>query len=375
MKIFHTGDVHLDSPFKNIDPVRAEERRREIRRTFSDMMAYCAENRVDLVLIPGDLFDHEFVTRETVALLRRCFSALDCPIVISPGNHDPAEGGSIWTRENIFPENVYVFTSPELSVFSFDDIGVDVYGWAFTSRFMQECPLGGMHPERSDRINILSVHGDTTSPISASCPLPRSALKDFGADWCALGHIHNTEAANIALEGIGAYCGCPEGRDFGECGEKSALLITVEKENGVAGVSAEKLSFAKRGYYRVSVSCDGAADGAEVEDRVRKAVRDGGFDSKSLLRVTLCGSVDPSLVLNTKAIGESIEGFYCVEVEDETSPVWNSEYLEKDRGIRGEVYRQLSPLLESGDKEERTMGNRALRYALAALDGEDISAL
>lgn len=375
MRIFHTGDVHLDSPFKNIDPVRAEERRREIRRTFSDMMTYCAENKVDLVLIPGDLFDNEFVTRETVALLRRCFSALECPVVISPGNHDPAEEGSIWKRENIFPENVYVFDTAELSYFAFDDIGVDVYGWAFTSRFMKECPLGDMHPERADRINILSVHGDTTSPISNSCPLPTAALRDFGADWCVLGHIHNTEAANSALAGIGAYCGCPEGRDFGECGAKSAMLINVEKNGGKAEISVEKLSFARKNYQWISVSCDGAADSGEIEERIRCAVADGGFNTSTLLRITLCGSVDPTLVLNTKALADSVDGLYYVEVEDETSPVWNSDYLKGDMGIRGEVYRQLLGLLESGDKEERERGNRALRYALAALDGEDISSL
>lgn len=375
MKIFYTGDVHLDSPFKNIDPVRAEERRREIRKTFSDMMEYCAENRVDLVLITGDLFDNEFVTRETVALLRKCFSKLQCPVVIAPGNHDPAEDGSIWKREELFPQNVCIFTDPSLSYFSFDDIGVDVYGWAFTSRFMQNCPLENMHPERPDRINILAAHGDTTSPISASCPLPPAALKSFGADWCALGHIHNTEAANEALSGFGAYCGCPEGRDFGECGTKSAVLLTVEKTNGKAEVSAERICFAKRKYCRIRVQCDGAADMSDIISRVDAAVESENIESSSLLRIVLCGSVPPSLSVNTKAVADSVDSFYYVEVEDETSPTWDAAYLMSDKGIRGEVYRQLLPMLESSDKDERECGNRALRFALAALDGEEIAAL
>lgn len=375
MKIFHTGDVHLDSPFKNIDRVRAEERRREIRKTFSDMMTYCAENRVDLVLISGDLFDNEFVTRETVGLLQRCFGALECPVVIAPGNHDPAEEDSIWTRADIFPDNVCVFCDEGLSYFPFDSIGVDVYGWAFTSRFMRECPLTGMHPERDDRINLLCAHGDTTSPISVSCPLPPAALRDFGADWCALGHIHTPDAANAAISDIGAYCGCPEGRDFGECGAKSAVLITIDENDGKKTVSHQKLFFAKRTYYHEELRCDGAADRGEIETKLIELVSAGNFGKDALLRVTLCGSVSPSLSINTAELAKCADVIYYTEVIDKTSPDWDSEFLSADRGIRGELYRELLPLLESADPEERKKGNRALRYALAALNGEDIAEL
>ena len=41
--------------------------------------------------------------------------------------------------------------------------------------------------------------------------------------------------------------------------------------------------------------------------------------------------------------------------------------LEKDVTVRGEVYRQLKPLLESEDLRQREVGIRALRYALSAL--------
>ena len=90
MKIFHTGDVHLDSPFSLLGAKQAEERRRDARESFSSMMRYAKEWGADMVIISGDIFETSFVTRETVALLRRDFSMLDCPVVIAPGNHDPA---------------------------------------------------------------------------------------------------------------------------------------------------------------------------------------------------------------------------------------------------------------------------------------------
>ena len=69
LKILHTGDIHLDSPFSKLDARRAEIRRGELRTSFISMMQYARKNAVDLILVAGDLFDTEFVTRETMALM------------------------------------------------------------------------------------------------------------------------------------------------------------------------------------------------------------------------------------------------------------------------------------------------------------------
>ncbi len=369
LKILHTGDVHLDTPFSDLDPERSLEMRRELRRTFSAMMKYAADTAVDMVLIAGDLFDNELVTRETVALLRRDFSALSCPVVISPGNHDCAGPSSVWARE-LMPANVCVFTDTELNYFPFDDLGVDVYGFAFTSKFMPSCPIGGLRVQDPDRINILLAHGDTTSPISQSCPMPPAMLRGFGADWCALGHIHNPAAANAVLEGIGAYCGCPMGRDFGECGDKNATLINIEKDADGVHVSTEALSFAKYAFRTCDVDCTGLFDTAAVCDAAASAVRGYGFGAGDLVRVDLCGSIDPSVRIDTDFVAEKLRFLKYAQVRDKTSPTWNAESLLADKGIRGEVYRVLLPKLESGDEGERETAAQALRYALSALAGE-----
>ena len=76
------------------------------------MMTYAKMNNTDLLLIAGDVFDAEYVTRETVSLLCREFENYKNPVFISPGNHDPASEKSIWMRD-IFPPNVHVFKTEE----------------------------------------------------------------------------------------------------------------------------------------------------------------------------------------------------------------------------------------------------------------------
>ena len=70
LKILHTGDIHLDSPFSGLDARRSEIRRAELRSTFSSLMTYVRDNSIDLLLITGD-----FLTR---ALLRKRLSQLSC---------------------------------------------------------------------------------------------------------------------------------------------------------------------------------------------------------------------------------------------------------------------------------------------------------
>ena len=367
MRILHTGDLHLDSPFAGLDIATAERRRREIRDTFSAMIRYTRESSLDMLVISGDLFDGAFVTRETVSLLVREFSSLRCPVIITPGNHDPMCEGSIWEKTE-FSKNVYIFKSPDLEKISFDELGCDVYGYGFDSRYVTECPVSG-GVEDTDRINILVCHGDTASPISQYAPLPLSVLRSFGADYTALGHIHTPDVQNEALAGVGAYCGCPEGRDFGECGEKGALLVTVEKGK----YELERIPFAKRVYEVSELSVDGLSNMGDVCLAVERFVSEQGFGERHLLRVILTGSVSPSLVINTRVISENKYGVYFLEVEDCTTPTFNNEELLGDNGIRGEVYRTLLPSLESADRKTREGAALSLRYALAALEGQDIS--
>ena len=75
MKILHTGDIHLDSAFSRPDSVGASSRRDELRKTFTRMMRYARENGIDMILIAGDLFEDSFISRETIAMMIREFSA------------------------------------------------------------------------------------------------------------------------------------------------------------------------------------------------------------------------------------------------------------------------------------------------------------
>ena len=76
VRILHTGDLHLDSPFACLSPEKSEERRRELRETFSRLVTLAREEQVDLLLIAGDLFDADYVTARTASRIIEEFAAL-----------------------------------------------------------------------------------------------------------------------------------------------------------------------------------------------------------------------------------------------------------------------------------------------------------
>ena len=59
-------------------------------------------------------------------------------------------------------------------------------------------------------------------------------------------------------------------------------------------------------------------------------------------------------------------------MENHTLPLLDYGELENDISIRGAVFRELLPGLESDDEAERKTAALALKYALAALSGNEI---
>ena len=98
LRFLHCSDIHLDTPFTGLSMEKSDERRRELRETFQDMMRYVQERKVNAVLISGDLFDIRYATNQTAELLIREFEhCSDTIFVISPGASDPYLSNPIYS--------------------------------------------------------------------------------------------------------------------------------------------------------------------------------------------------------------------------------------------------------------------------------------
>lgn len=372
-KIIHTGDLHLDSPFSLLDVQKAQARKNELREVFSSLIDCAGSEKADIFLIAGDLFDSGYATPETVELINAKFASLpQCRFIITPGNHDPADAKGPYLN-TVFPENVYIFDKPEVSRLEFPEINTDVYGFGCIGEFMDASPIKeeiGVNPER---VNIFVCHADMTSKKGGLCPpITEDDIAKTHCDYFALGHIHAGTKAEKAGETYYAYCGCPEGRSFDECGQKSAIICDASKAESKKNLSFEYRRFFRRRYERLTVDVTGAQSTDDAKEKIKAELLSKSLGENALVRVTLEGRISPEVNLRTEKIKAEDTGVYYLEISDDTLPEISFETLQVDLSIKGALYRELLPKLESTDERERKIAALALRYALDALDGRAV---
>ena len=99
LRVLHTADVHLDSDGGGNPGQRAAHHERD-RRVFRRIVDRALTDTVDLLLIAGDLFDHNRVPDETVEFARTELDRLRQPVIILPGNHDCLRTNAIYDRHD-----------------------------------------------------------------------------------------------------------------------------------------------------------------------------------------------------------------------------------------------------------------------------------
>jgi len=367
MKILHTGDLHLDSPFCSDEGARADEKREHQRALLRRVFACAKEEQCDLLLIAGDLFDGRHVSPETASLTEKLLRESTCPVVIAPGNHDPYVEGSFYQKATL-PDHVYVFTSNELQCFEIESLNLRVFGYAFTSPFLSESPLvGASLPEKDGKIHLLCAHADLTSPISRTAPVTEADLLRAGFDYAALGHIH--KPPKLSADHL-RYCGFAEGRSFDELGEGGVLIVTLEED---VPPKIERKILSEKSYAIDELDLTPYSEEATMLNAIAERVKVSVEKGTTHLRLSLVGCADPEMLsLVLVKTNQKDFGLDLLEVQNLTVPVTDGNFLKNDITIRGALYRTLYPKLTDEDPAVRRRAAKALQIGLCAIDGRTI---
>lgn len=356
LKILHAADLHLDSPFDGLPDGKAALRRQE-QRELPGRLARLAESEgVQLVLLPGDLFDSDSTFTETAEELLHALSGIDAPVFIAPGNHDCYSPSSPYAKL-AFPENVHVFTKNEIECVELPELNARVWGAAFTSNTSRGL-LSGFSVEKKDGVtDLLCVHGEIAKD-SRYDPVTESGLAASGIDYAAFGHVHAESGLRKAGGTYYAWPGCPEGRGFDETGEKHVYI--VELSGGSCGI--KPVCVAARKYEILTV---GISEGSAL-DAINGALPE--HTESDVYRIILRGETDEAA--DVSALRDALEGrFFALQLRDETTirrELW--ERAGED-SLRGQFLARLKRAYETAaDDGEREKITQAARWGLAALD-------
>jgi len=236
LRVLHTADVHLDSDGGG-HPERQAAHREHGRRVFRRIVDRALTDRVDLLLIAGDLFDHNRVPDETVAFVRAELDRLRQPVVIIPRNHDALCANAIYDRHDFTAgaSHVHVIRRLNGETIDFPKLDVVVWGRAMEEHEPAFQPLAHI-PGRDDRRWCLAMahgffYGERQRPERSS-PIFADEVRDTGWDYVALGHHHvQTDVSQGTVAAY--YAGAPMVEWGGGHPEGAVLRIDFSAEHGI----------------------------------------------------------------------------------------------------------------------------------------------
>jgi len=365
IKILHTADLHLGRSFTSLRD-KAREHRRQLLKTFEEMIELAIKENVSLVLIAGDLFDSN---REYGVVIGKVLSAFkklwenSIPICIIPGTHDCYDEESIY-RFIEFPPNVTVFT-PEISQKCFDDLNLVVYGKVFKTKTTLESPLRGLTLVEGYRFHIGLVHASVKKEgliDRDSLLIEEDDIANSGLDYLALGHWHSFKDCSKGKTKA-FYSGSPEPIYMDQKESGSIALVSIEGN----AIGVKEIKIGSKRFDELKMDIGPINSVTEIIEKIEAKA-----DSNLILKVTLEGLCTLDLDIDEKQIEEDLkEKFFNLQVSDEAHPkleeVVNVTY--PDSTVIGKYITKMQKMIVEKAGEERELYEEALKLGFALLQG------
>jgi DNA repair exonuclease SbcCD nuclease subunit len=222
MKILHTADIHL----RNV----VDERWKALEK----LIEIGKREKIDLLVISGDLFDRDVEGEKLRPHIRNLFSIREFKIFIIPGNHDKDSYEKGWD----FGEAI-ILDDP-FTPYEFENLRI--VGFPFKSLNKEETykelrKLKGIL--KDDKENILLYHGELLDSffhrgdfgeegVEKYMPVKLSYFKDLNVKYVLAGHFHSKfNVWDLKNRRYFVYSGSPVSITKRELGRRSVNLFEI----------------------------------------------------------------------------------------------------------------------------------------------------
>ncbi len=288
MKFFHISDTHLGAN-PEAGSAYSKQRKKELGEAFYRRVMSCEEEKVDLLLISGDMFHRQPLLSE-LKEIDYFFSKLTrTKVVFIAGNHDYLQKNSYY-RSFVWSDNVYPLLSEEMDCIEIDEIETAIYGCSYHQREVFQNKLEIPVELADQKYHILIGHGGDVSHM----PFQRHTMKRLPYDYIALGHIHQPQ---ILIENKMAYAGSLEPVnvvDYGEHGYISGSMNRVIETTEYTKVEIEFVPCAERMYRKERVEIVPGMTQFHLKEQILKLRESIGM--QHMYDIELYGRKDPEVI-------------------------------------------------------------------------------
>ena len=289
--LLHTADWQLGKPFGSIEGDTAALLREERFEAVKRIAALAQDRKVDAVLVAGDVFDSATTPDQIIQRALESMKTYSGPWVLLPGNHDPAQSESPWTRLNRigFPKNVIPAVNPEVITLVGGRLAVlpapltrknepdDVTQWMDTAETTPNVIRVGLaHGSICNKL----PEGDATNQIADDRPVKANL------DYLALGDWHGTKEIAPKIW----YSGTPEPDRFPRNDPGNVLIVSIDKSDSAPKV--EKIATGRYQWHRCEITY-GVGGDVDPISVIEAAIEDAVENpNETLLRLQISGTTD-----------------------------------------------------------------------------------
>ncbi len=369
MKLLQTSNIYLGKSFGQACSA-GDKLRAGIKSVFSRIIDLAKNEAVDLVLLPGDIFDNLDVSQNLLDFFTSEIERLEqIPAVIIPGHNDGYEKTSFWDQWKIQPssKNLHILAGPlpsstEISIISAEISFIPSDGAGAIENLLRDDKTAPKPEFKIAMINTGNLESDGLSEI------PPQIMKDLasgGFDYIALGG--NNRFRDFTPDGLkAAFAGSPVVLSPEINGPGQVLIVDLEK-NSITVRPIETESFQ---WKKTNIGMETVADLSDLKEKILQLA---GQDT--ICTVTLSGLMllDTGFNLN-QLKSELEENFFDLKFEDKTTvlPDNISEVKVQEKTILGQYLKVMVNRLNSSDENTRADLEESLKIGYSLLSGREV---
>lgn len=268
LKILHTSDLHLEAKLDFLGE-KSEEHRKQLVRTFEELISKAVSEKYDLVLIAGDLFDTPFPGERVKAFVLESFKKLvdhKIYLAVIAGNHDRLEKGSVYLDQRfseLSKDYVCIFDHVDKTEWIIGALDTTVYGVSLTKQKDISSPLARIQKTAKTKNTIALLHGSLETHQNTNNPLNQKDLQQMNFSYTALGDWHST--MQVSAKPAIWYSGSPELIHVDQTGAGSFLSVELGDDAKVTPVK-----IGKKDSEKITLDITGAQTLTDLETKWRQ---------------------------------------------------------------------------------------------------------
>jgi len=384
LRLLHTADVHLGARHADLGTQAAAQRERQFD-AFRATVDIAIAEKVDAVLIAGDLFDSNVQPRRSVervaAELKRLVDARIRTVIV-PGTHDVYDRASIYRAYDLpalagaVGSDLVTVLTPDRPDIHFKSLDAVVYGRCFETKRAPVSPLADFDAESDARATwrIGLLHGALAIPDKTDhddVVFSKDEVAASGLDYLALGHWHSVQQGKAGGTSY-AYAGAPEPVALDQDRAGKVLLVSLDQRESRKTVSIEERQVGRTRFERVEIDAAKPASQPAIVEALRKRA-----DPDLVLDVQVIGVRPDALDLHVDEVMEQLAGsFLKIRVRDRSTAPLTGGPIPSAETILGAFIRDVEARvaeLEAADEPSAAEWRDVLRLGRLLLTGAEVT--